>query len=153
MEPKDKRLLDKHGNPVGNPTPTEVEKIAEQFKVELNTAIDRLRELNQHDMRSVGETVFGPQIKFWKKVTFWTAVIATIILVGGSIWGILKVPDIIETKTQKYIADNLVGPALTNTVNNVISNRASIFVIGRLAPLSNSVDAMEKRVDTITEWS
>lgn len=144
-DPKKRQLVDEHNNPIGTPPPEERDRLSLEIEVRLNGAVDRLREINESDLRSIGERVYGPQIAFWKKVTFWTGIGAVIVTVGGSIWGFLKVTEIIETKTKAYIENNLVGSALTNTVNQVISNRTVQFVEYRLVPLSNSVGELSHR--------
>ena len=139
--------MDEHNNPIGTPPPEERDQLSLEFELRLNGAVDRLREVNESDLRSIGERVYGPQITFWKKVTLGTVIVTVL----GSIWGFLKVPEIIENKTKAYIENNLVGSALTNTVNQVISNRTVQFVEYRLAPLSNSVGELSHRFATQAE--
>ena len=138
-------LFDSHGNPIQKPK-SDREALEALIRSELANAKEKLRESNTEKLNEIAETYYKPKITFLHKSNAYTlAVLAALLLFG---W--LAVPGIIRTKTENYIRENLVGAALTNTVNNVISEKADYLIENRLQPLKSNIDSLESKIETLS---
>lgn len=90
----------------------------------------------------MGEKVYGPQIKFWRNLAVGVSLAGVVLFVLGA----FTIPDMIRTKTTRFIEDNLVATALTNTIDRVISNKAGVLIETRLASVSTEIRDLEGRV-------
>lgn len=137
-------LLDSHGNPIQKPK-SERESLEALIRSELLDTKERLREANKEELQQIAEKYYAPKVKFWHRTNAYTlALLAAIILFG---W--FKVPDIIRTKTESYFRENLVGTALTNTVNNIVNNDATVIIQTQLKPIKANIVALEGRTETL----
>ena len=117
MNPDDSSpLFDSHGNPVRKPQ-SDREALEALIRSELAEAKERLHELNKEGLKDIADRYYKPKISFWHKTNAYTFAALVAVLLFG--W--FAIPEIIRTKTISYFRDNLVGPALTNTVNNIVN--------------------------------
>jgi tetratricopeptide (TPR) repeat protein len=119
----------------------ERETLEALIKAELVDAKLSLQTSNKHDLHSISDKEFKPKLKVWKHLSAvgWAIVLIEVL------WHWFGLPDMIRTRVDEYVRENLVGPNLTNTVERVISNETSIFVVERMKPLeSKTGDAVQK---------
>jgi tetratricopeptide (TPR) repeat protein len=116
------------------------------IRSELADAKGNLRELNRGDLQKIAEDHFRPKLEFWIK----TSAVIFAITVIGIVVAYVEIPKIIERKTKTYIEEKLVGTALTNTVEIVISNKATIFIDTHLNPLRTNVNSIEGTIKTLS---
>ena len=144
--------MDKHGNPIRKPQ-SDREVLEALIRSELADFKGGLRAANDAELRRIVEAHCQPKVKFWRKASVGSIVAAVSLI----LWAVIRNPDFIDQKTQEFFKEKLVGTALTNTVETVISNRATVLVDQRLAPLekrtvvlSNTILETKSALGTIT---
>jgi len=109
------------------------------IRSELADAKGTLHDLNRSDLQKIAAEHFKPKLDRWINTSAF--LFATVVI--GLFVAFFEIPRIIERKTQTYIEEKLIGPALTNTVDNVISNKATVIIDTRLNPLKINVNLLE----------
>lgn len=149
MNPDDsKSPPNSHGDLNQKPKPDR-EVLEALIRSELADAKGTLHDLNRGDLQKIAEEHFKPRLEFWIK----TSAFLFAFTVLGVVLAFIEIPKIIETKTKTYIEEKLVGTALTNTVDNVISNKATALIETRLNRLKTNINSLEGTVVAIKTLS
>lgn len=145
MNPDDSSsLFDSHGNPIRKPE-SEREALEALIRSELAEAKEKLRQSNKEGLDEIAEKYYKPKLNLWHNTSAYTFAVPVAVILFG--W--LAVPGIIKTKTSNYISEHLVGAALTNTVNSIITNEADPLIETRLKPLRTNIDFLETRINVL----
>jgi len=141
----DTPLLDSRGNPL-HKQKTDREVLEALIRAELADAKDKLRQSNEEGLKKIVEECYKPKISFWHKTNAYTFAALVVVLLFG--W--LAIPEIVKNKTISYFKENLVGTALTNTVDNIVHNDANALIETRLTPLRQNVGNLEITIDRLS---
>jgi hypothetical protein len=150
MNSKKNQIVDEHGNPI-NPKTDSIEDLNLQpgvqalIETRLNGAVDRLREVNQTDLKVLSTE----QSRKWRYV----ALISSIFGLAGVLWGFFSwfiAPQQIRGWVREFVQQRMTEPQLRQAADDAIRSKMAAYVDDKIQPLAARADAISTRIETMS---
>ena len=130
--------MDESGRPLNPPKkqPSIGKELEALVKVELNSALDQLRERNREQFDDIRKEVA-------KKYRLLAAVLAALnVILGASLFGVVQ-------WLPGYVRDKITEPKVNSTIDRIITDKSSVYVDNKLKPLEDSVAGTTEELNKV----
>jgi hypothetical protein len=150
MNSKKSQFFDEYGNPI-NPKTDSIDDVnlppgvQALIETRLNGAVDRLRELNQADLK----VLLTEQSKKWRHV----ALISSVFGLAGVVWGFFSwfvAPQQIKEWVREFVQQRMTEPQLRQAADEAIRSRMAAYVDDKVRPLETRADRISSQIETMS---